>query len=109
VSYQGIGKHYLSASHQNDPSSPTPTETEEILILKKTIELLEKKDALNKKLVDRAFDIQDILLSILTDKQNKDFDSFKECMSTMKKDYPEVFEVMYRDLGGDQGKEDEFD
>jgi len=91
------------------PSPTTPTETEDIPALKKKIEVLEKKEALNKKLVDRAFDIQDILLSILTDKQNKDFDSFKECMCTMKKNYPEVFEVMYRDLGGDQGKEDEFD
>jgi len=107
----------ITAPFPPSPCSSTPSSTpstprsgdDEVTALKKRIDILEKREATNKKIIDRAMDTQEVLWSILSEKQTLDFESFTKYMTSMKKDYPEVFAVMYRDLGGEEGKEDEYD
>ena len=58
---------------------------------------------------DRALDLQDILSAMLEELKENDFESFKSRMIKIKRDNPEIFSKMYKELGGEEGKEDEFD
>ena len=84
------------------------------LIKKDEVEVVE--DSTSKKefervsaIAERVFDMEDALYGILSKLQESDFDSFKNEMITLKRDYPKAFEAMYKQLGGEEGEEGFYD
>jgi len=60
-------------------------------------------------IADRVIDMEDILSDMLEELKEKDFESFKNRMIKIKSNSYEVFSKMYKQLGGEEGKEWEFD
>ena len=56
-----------------------------------------------------ALDTEDALSDMLEELKEKDFESFKNRMIKIKSKSYEVFSKMYKQLGGEEGKEGEFD
>jgi hypothetical protein len=56
-----------------------------------------------------ALDTEDALSDMLEELKEKDFESFKNRMIKIKSNSYEVFSKMYKQLGGEEGKEGEFD
>jgi hypothetical protein len=60
-------------------------------------------------IADRVIDMEDILSDMLEELKENDFESFKSRMIKIKSSSYEVFSKMYKQLGGEEGKEGEFD
>ena len=60
-------------------------------------------------IADIVIDMEDILSDMLEELKEKDFESFKSRMIKIKSNSYEVFSKMYKQLGGEEGKEGEFD
>jgi hypothetical protein len=74
----------------------------ELATLKLTIKRLQL-------IADTALDTEDILSDMLEELKENDFESFKNRMIKIKSSNYKVFSKMYKQLGGEEGKEGEFD
>jgi len=82
--------------------------SEEVILLRETVKKLEGDAKKAKKLDHRALDMKDALSSVMSDLREKDFELFKDKMVEMKREYSLAFEVIYKELGGVEGHESEF-
>ena len=83
--------------------------SEEVILLRETVKKLEEDSKKAKKIDHRALDMKDALFSVMSDLREKDFELFKDKMVEMKREYSLAFEVIYKELGGKEGHEDEFE
>jgi len=82
--------------------------SEEVILLRETVKKLEEDTKKAKKIDHRALDMKDALFSVMSDLREKDFELFKDKMTEMKREYSLAFEVIYKELGGVEGHESEF-
>lgn len=92
----------------NKMTEPTVKEEDEFISTKEVDSLKKRVDQL-QDIADRALDAEDALSDILSEIQKDNFDSFKAHMTNIKSSYPVLFEKLYKSLGGEEGREDEFE
>ena len=83
---------------QELPSQEPVVDTKELESLKKQVAALQKKAELDKQIVDKAFDMEDALFSLLSNMQENDFKTFKNSMLFLKGNSESVFSKMCKDL-----------
>ena len=92
----------------NKMTEPTVKEEDEFISTKEVDALKKRVDHL-QSIADRALDAEDALSDILSKIKDQDFESFKSHMTNIKLSYPELFQKVYSSLGGEEGREDEFE